>query len=1216
MKKIKISVPEETFDTLNTKYPADSNNVSNDSLTAGTKNIETSVKGVITKRKGGVVYSTLPNPPRDQYEAIFSDGVRHLLTVDNGNLRYTSGDGNENLVLAGLSANLNFEFATTQDKVYFGNGIQKKVYDRVTNYGGVTYTFPTQTVKNMGAIAPSSAPTVAIAAGGSVPIGNHTYKVTFVYYDSEESNGSVASTVATTTGGNQTVNLTVIPIGGYGVTQRKIYRDNNDNVYTFVGVINNNTATTFSDTIAAGLTPLPTDQGLPPDFTLISLFVDKLFVAGVSGDPYIIFYSDTGMPDVFPALNYITCNQEDPITGLVVYLDRLIVFNRRSMGQILGKTSDQFRYADIQSSVGCVDNRSIQIRVIDGVPVLVWLSDKGFYAYNGNSVVYISDVIEDQINSNIQQSVIQKNRISHSDYATFTSGTQSDGVNLEANQGTITTKGPYWDTVAHPGATYDEQTNPKKIFDTQDEWEDGTTQTNIVTDNTETVKVPTKFAPTLQSGTLSNLVISGTDLTIAEHENYAGASYASLSGLSSHQAGIPFCYKFAYRIKTHDRIAVLKQLQVAFYAEVNYNSLTQPSITVPFRVSLYGSIPYSGNLTKPGTLITSLGTYSTVFPNVSPQNYAGMSSATLVTSTALAASTEYYLVVEVHNFSGLTKCEFFPTGFNLSPDTYPSQVGNVGSRYLTSITNPEWLPITALYAKTGVTAATHSFTVCANLVSQTGQWVSGIQDTQATSLDFPTIDHTGSYPSGSFCSGPYTTSGTTAIEASDDPFMVTGVSLENINNLNGSQLLTLSNKQYWRIRITLNTTDDRDVPTAGTPVLKFNTQGVWESEVIDCTSDVSSYQSLTTTKVDPVGTSVVTEIATSAVNTGPWTYVSFGSHVVRQYVKLKLILNADTGDTLTPSVSALDFKWVVGNGTSSASFISPAIDTGTNPSGWDIFQASYNENGGTVQFQLRSATTSGGLTGATWYNVTNGEFPTNTLPTLQWIQWRALLQANPDQIPTVDSVTIGWFVGTDIQSIRCASIFYDKNYYVSLAEFEQDKNNLMYVLDFTGKWRLFKDVNAATLSYFFNNPYYGDGSNGKIARFLEGTADQGSPIELDVRTKAFDGSTQWTDNEDKVKVLDHVIVSVTNTGASFDCHYSIDDGMTFNPLYDTSGNNSWSTITDGREVKKYLRPRYTTSIPQGRTIMLKVHNNDTKEVQLKSLKVEAFTREQPPIITG
>jgi hypothetical protein len=107
--------------------------------------------------------------------------------------------------------------------VYFGNGVQKKVYDRTTSYGGVTYTFPTQTTKNIGALAPTGAPTATVAAGGSIPQpGSYTYKITFLYYDFEESNGGPASGVATTSAGNQTVNLTNIPIGGYGVTARML----------------------------------------------------------------------------------------------------------------------------------------------------------------------------------------------------------------------------------------------------------------------------------------------------------------------------------------------------------------------------------------------------------------------------------------------------------------------------------------------------------------------------------------------------------------------------------------------------------------------------------------------------------------------------------------------------------------------------------------------------------------------------------------------------------------------------------------------------------------------------------------------------------------------------------------------------------------------------------------------------------------------------------
>ncbi len=892
MKKVKISIPEEDFGTLNTKYPADSSKVSNDSFTAGTKNIETSVKGVITKRKGGVTYSTLPTPPRDQYEAIFSDGVRHLLTVDNGNLRYTSGDGNETLVLAGLTATLNNEFATTQDRVYFGNGIQKKVYDKQTNYGGQPYTFPTQTTKNMGAQAPSAALSgVGAGSGSGVAAGSYKYKVTFVYYDSEESNGGPESTVVTI-GAPQDISLSSIPLGGYGVTQRKIYRASSTDSYTqylLVAVISNNTATTTTDSTGTGLTSIPIDQGLPPDFTLISLYLDRLFVAGVAGDPYFIFYSEPGLPDIYPALNYIPCNQEDPITGIVVYLDRLIVFNRRSMGQILGKTSDQFRYAPIQGSIGCVDNRTIQTRVIDGVPVLVWLSDKGFYAYNGNSIVYISDAIEDQVNSNIQQSVIQKNRISHSDYAIFTAGTWSDGanpftsdqtkggINLEANQGTITTKGPYWDTGVHPLATYEEQTNPKKVFDTEDEWDDGTTKTNLAIYDLP-IPFTDKMFPTrsaelnFSNGQHVGTYVDGIALKLTLPTLLSSETSSLLGGTSG------FGRKYANR----------------FIASAS-GVVTEASLSIfatPYSYEVWSSHP----TTK--MPLAALGTVGTVY---------------------VTAGQSYWIVANF--FSDFSPPISLGNGF-------PSATTSLKGARLSGSGAGTWISDTALEG---------SYTIRSSGGPISGTWTSEILDSHA--LSAPTVLYqTASFPSG--------TGSVIAVQGSSDPLFNTIETSQQFNNQTTFIPLSLANKRYWRVVISLSSSTAGSTPTVqptngfspGRVELEFPQTGTWESEVIDCTSDVSVYSALTTSSFAPGGflsTSVTTKIATSTSPAGPWTFVTFGSHTVRQYVKLQIVMTkgriapSSTIYDMYPYINSLSFSWTV-----ASTFISDEIDTGSTPSGW------------------------------------------------------------------------------------------------------------------------------------------------------------------------------------------------------------------------------------------------------------------------------------------
>jgi fibronectin-binding autotransporter adhesin len=104
--------------------------------------------------------------------------------------------------------------------------------------------------------AAPGAPTLAIAAGGGVDTGAHTYAITFVGQTGEE---TVAGTTAaiSTTGGNNTVNLTAIPTGPSGTVSRKVYRSKvgTTSPLFLVTTIANNSATTYSDTA--------TDASLP-----------------------------------------------------------------------------------------------------------------------------------------------------------------------------------------------------------------------------------------------------------------------------------------------------------------------------------------------------------------------------------------------------------------------------------------------------------------------------------------------------------------------------------------------------------------------------------------------------------------------------------------------------------------------------------------------------------------------------------------------------------------------------------------------------------------------------------------------------------------------------------------------------------------------------------------------------------------------------------------
>jgi len=96
---------------------------------------------------------------------------------------------------------------------------------------------------------PGSGPTVAQAAGGNIVVGTHKFAVVFVT-TTGFSTAPGPSTSFTFTAGNGTANLTVIPTGPTGTTQRLILATKaNLNTFYFVpsaagGVINDNVTTT------------------------------------------------------------------------------------------------------------------------------------------------------------------------------------------------------------------------------------------------------------------------------------------------------------------------------------------------------------------------------------------------------------------------------------------------------------------------------------------------------------------------------------------------------------------------------------------------------------------------------------------------------------------------------------------------------------------------------------------------------------------------------------------------------------------------------------------------------------------------------------------------------------------------------------------------------------------------------------------------------------
>lgn len=1168
MQQLEWSIPTSVWSGLNTKYDPSTKMVGPDEFIAGSANYDLNEAGNITKRAKTTIYNPTPLsfPIKDEYEMIFQSGTRHKLVMSNGSLYYTTGNGVFTSAASGFVASANMEFAAQNNRVYFGNGIDRpQVYDIGTSYGGVTYTPPT--VAAAGVTAPSTNLTAAApSAGGSVPDGAHTYKYTFLYYDSEESNGSAVSGVQTCGAGNNTIALSSIDVGGVGVTARKIYRDNNDGVWVLIATLANNTATTFNDTIAVGTTPIPDDNNIPPLWSLVVHFRDRLWVAGVAATQSKLYYSDAGFPDVWPVNNFITCNEKDVITAVTTFNDKVVVFGKSSFGIILGSTSDDFRYLDVSPNLGCVDNRSIQIVTIRGVPKLQWLSQFGVYQWDGSNIQLISDKVENLLQFNIQQAQGSFNKNIQDSAEDFAAGTVTPGINLSSVPGSITTDG-----YMKAGDTSTLITNPTKQWDTQEEWEGGSSLTNIATqDGTNTAKAVLSFYPLIANNTLSNLQVSGSPTspsssvhtpTVSNNtgENHVGGSQQA----TSNQA---ISYRIAQPI-TLSRAGTLNTISLQAIAQ--FDGIVGDTI----RLMVWNDA--SG---VPGSAVYT-GTY---------QSTPGLTLNTFTASPNIALGTgRFWFGAEAKatspNVSVALQCRT-DIYFTQSLTTRPTLSANGGG----------WTNFNKISTATPALSLPAAFTFTQNASSASGSMTTAIFDTLSQSTFNPVFSQVISIPS--------LTRVVSTVYASNDPLMLTGVVTQvldsdilGISPFTNTTITAGNGKRYWKIVSVLTSSDDRFSSTATRASLNFFGNSTWISEVIDHTSDIVSLDDLLTSVTVPSGTSVTIEIATSADNLSYTAYGPIGSAIAKRYSKIRAILATNIAGDTSPTVSLIRLNWTV-----TSTFISSAVTTIVTPVQWGIFQTDFDSNGGTVAFYTRSAATEGGLGVASWTAVTNGQIIPSALNI--WVQWRVIITSHVNQVPEVRSVILNWLNVTNT-GIRVASLFYNQVYYLAAAEFNQTTNNIVLYYDREGRWGQYRNLNINTMGTFYGKAYYGDALVGNYINWLDPTLMSSQVIETEVRTKAYSDELV---SSDKTKALRHVVVSCEDTQATITPFYSIDNGLNWLPMVDVVTGLTFFT---GSGTTRHMKIRFVPTsgtIKWGYSIIIRLYNNDQYPLNIVSMRAKAY----------
>ncbi|MGI5838594.1 MAG: hypothetical protein ACOX8W_02925 [bacterium] len=247
-------------------------------------------------------------------------------------------------IKAGLSGN-KLRFVDYDNDCYFTDGGRPQRYDGSSFY-------------NVGIDPPQTAPALSEGDAGDLT-GTYKARVTFVNEWGAESNASPASGEITLS--SDKIDWSDIPVGtaGQGIVARKLYRTKDGGEeYFFVTTIDNNTATTYSgDNVADAnlITPMPTDNGIPPDAAIVYEHKDYLcYVA--SGDPSRLYFSKPGRPDAVPANNYKQF--PGPVLALRTYQDALVVGGERFTAAV---------YGDIWG--GSLDNTKVRVISEDAGPV-------------------------------------------------------------------------------------------------------------------------------------------------------------------------------------------------------------------------------------------------------------------------------------------------------------------------------------------------------------------------------------------------------------------------------------------------------------------------------------------------------------------------------------------------------------------------------------------------------------------------------------------------------------------------------------------------------------------------------------------------------------------------------------------------------------------------------------------------------------------------------
>lgn len=304
-----------------------------------------------------------------------------------------------------------------------GTSLSNRIY--ITNKDNGLWNW-NGTYYRAGAPTPTLGAFAAAAGAGTGFTGDYFLYVTYVNSNGFEGNPSAMYTVPVTLA-NEDFSLTDIPVNAdtdYNIGYRRIYIEGGTTpayaspVLAYTISDNTTTTATIATTDVDTTTDLETDNNTPPYGDYIAEHYNVLFLAGISTDPNLLYYSKlqasgTGVEN-WPTAQAIRVSRSgDPIMWIEEWDGVLWVVTKKKVYQVIGSPgsgtlSTNFYIKETASFKGTIAPRSCQFTPYGGF----FLSEDGIRKFNGTTSTVFSNEIKDELDGRNTMDSVEKLAVS------------------------------------------------------------------------------------------------------------------------------------------------------------------------------------------------------------------------------------------------------------------------------------------------------------------------------------------------------------------------------------------------------------------------------------------------------------------------------------------------------------------------------------------------------------------------------------------------------------------------------------------------------------------------------------------------------------------------------------------------------------------------------------------------------------------------------------